>query len=181
MAELEALAQSDVIDLYYGDETHISSEGYVPYGWQFPDEEVAILVEKGHKINCFGIISRDNKFHYATSQENINSLFVMKFLDDFSLNIRKETAIWLDNASIHKSKIIQEAIPYWQERGLFIFYLPEYSPHLNIAETVWRKLKGEWLVPEDYLEQDTLFYAVNRCLANIGTNLTINFSEFNLN
>ncbi|MDQ3633153.1 MAG: transposase [Acidobacteriota bacterium] len=36
-------------------------------------------------------------------------------------------------------------IKYWQTRGLYIFYLPTYSSHLNIAETVWRKLKYEWL------------------------------------
>jgi len=37
-----------------------------------------------------------------------------------------------------------------------------YSPHLNIAETLWRKLKYEWQVPEDYLEKSSLLYAVNR-------------------
>ncbi|MDR0574663.1 MAG: transposase [Tannerella sp.] len=26
---------------------------------------------------------------------------------------------------------------------MFITFLPPYSPHLNIAETVWRKLKKE--------------------------------------
>ena len=46
---------------------------------------------------------------------------------------------------------------------------------------MWRKLKAEWITPEDYLEKDSLFYAVNRCMANIGTNLKINFSHFNAN
>ena len=44
-----------------------------------------------------------------------------------------------------------------------------------------QKLKLEWLDPEDYLDKDQLFYAVNRCLANVGVNLKINFSKFNLN
>ena len=48
-------------------------------------------------------------------------------------------------------------MPYWQKRGLFIFFLPPYSQHLNIAETIWRKLKKEWLEPEDYFEKDSLF------------------------
>jgi transposase len=60
-------------------------------------------------------------------------------------------------------------------------YLPPYSPQLNLAETLWRKLKTEWLTVEDYLEQDRLFYATNRCLASVGTHLSINFSKFNLN
>ncbi|KAA6326056.1 hypothetical protein EZS27_024792, partial [termite gut metagenome] len=74
-----------------------------------------------------------------------------------------------------------ERIPYWQERGLFLFFLPPYSPHLNIAETIWRKLKKEWLDPEDHFDKDSLFYAVNRCLANLGTNLNIKYSKFNEN
>ena len=75
---------------------------------------------------------------------------------------------------------MNERLEYWQQRGLYVFFLPPYSPHLNLAETLWRKLKKEWLVPEDYLEKDTLFYATNRCLANVGKKLTINFSPFNL-
>jgi hypothetical protein len=42
-----------------------------------------------------------------------------------------------------------------------------------------RKLKKEWLNPEDYLSKDELFYATNRCLANVGINLKIKFADFN--
>ena len=44
----------------------------------------------------------------------------------------------------------------WQERGLSVFYLPAYSPPLNIAEVLWRKLKQEWLRAEDYADNETL-------------------------
>jgi transposase len=181
LAELEKLAQKGAIDLFYGDETHISSEGYVPYGWQFPDEEVSILVEKGHKMNVFGLINRQNICHWASTDENIDGFFVMKQLDNLSLNITKETFIVLDNASVHKCKLIEERLPFWQKRGLFVFYLPTYSPHLNIAETLWRHLKGGWLKPDDYLQKDSLFYSINRCMANIGNKCKINFSPFNAN
>lgn len=181
LAELEKLSQAGLIDLFYGDETHVCSEGYVPYGWQFPDEKVSILVEKGHKINCFGLISRCNKFHWATSEQNIDSEFIKDFIDKLSLKIEKETCLVLDNASIHRADTIQKMIRFWQKRGLFILFLPPYSPELNLAETVWRKMKGEWIDPDDYIEKDALFYAVNRFLANLGKNVKIKFSEFNLN
>jgi transposase len=170
-----------LIDLLYGDESHVCSEGYVPYGWQFPGEDVCILAEKGHKINCFGLISRTNDCHWVTSTQNINSEFILEQLDRLSFKIRKQTFIVLDCARVHTAKIIMERLEYWQQRGLYIFFLPPYSPHLNLAETLWRKLKKEWLVPEDYLEKDPLFYATNRCLANVGKKLTIKFSPFNLN
>jgi len=181
LAELEKLSQHSLIDLFYGDESHVSSEGYVPYGWQFPNEKVSIYLEKGHKINIFGLISRQNQCYWAITQQNINGQFVMGQLDELSLKIKKETFVVLDNASVHHSKIFQENLLIWQQRGLFIFFLPTYSPHLNIDETMWRKLKAEWLIPEDYLQKNRLFYAANRCMANIGTYLKINFSPFNVN
>jgi transposase len=179
LGELENLSSRATIGLYYGDETHVCSEGYVPYGWQFPDEEVCILSEKAYKINCFGFIGRENQCFWQTTTQNIDTRFVLEFLEQFSFKIQKTTFVVLDNARIHKAKDIKERMPYWQKRGLYIF--PPYSPHLNIAETLWRKLKKEWLNPEDYLTKDTLFYALNRCMANVGVNLNINFSHFNLN
>lgn len=46
--ELEQQKKGGLIDLYYGDERHICSEGYVPYGWQFCGEDVYISSEKRH-------------------------------------------------------------------------------------------------------------------------------------
>lgn len=148
---------------------------------QFPNEKVAIYTEKGYKINVFGLIGRTNQCHWTSTQQNIDSQFVVDHLDDLSFKIKKHTVVVLDNASVHQSKLLKQLLPIWQKRGLFLFFLPTYSPHLNIAETMWRKLKLEWLIPEDYLEKDQLFYAVNRCMANIGKNLNINFSPFNAN
>jgi transposase len=87
----------------------------------------------------------------------------------------------LDNARIHKTKDIKERIPFWHKRGLFLFFLPPYSPHLNIAETLWRKLEKEWLDPAYYLTQDDLAYALNRCMADMGKGQIIKFSHFNAN
>lgn len=178
--ELEKLSNNQDIDLYYGDESHFSSEGYVPYGWQFPDEEVCIPVEKGFKINVLGIISRDNKCRFSVTQGNIDSDFVVAFFEKLSLEINKPTCVILDNASVHRSKKVKERLEYWQNRGLYFFYLPPYSPELNIAETLWRKLKKEWIDPLDYTNKDSLFYAVNRCMANIGKAIRIKYSPFSI-
>ncbi|KAA6345463.1 hypothetical protein EZS27_006959 [termite gut metagenome] len=175
------MSEQGKIDLFYGDESHACSEGYVPYGWQFPHEDVCILSEKSHKINCLGFINRQSKYYWKTTEQPIDAEFILEYMEDFSFQIHKETVIVLDNARIHTSKIIRERIPYWQARGLFLFFLPPYSPHLNIAEIIWRKLKKEWLNPEDYSNKDSLFYAVNRCSANLGTNLKIQYAKFNAN
>ena len=44
---LNQQADNDLIDLYYGDESGFSEQGYYPYAWQFSDEKVAPPVTHG--------------------------------------------------------------------------------------------------------------------------------------
>ena len=100
------------------------------------------------------------------STKSINSQVVIECLDKFSLTIKKKTVIVLDNAPWHVSEAVTKKIEHWENRGLFIFYLPTYSPHLNIIETLWRKIKLEWLKPEHFENKETLHAAVNNILKN---------------
>lgn len=178
MGELEKLSESKQIDLYYGDESGVSLVPNVPYGWQFRDEEVSMPSEKGTAINCFGLFTRSNQSWTAVSEKAINAAFVVEQLERFSFSLKRITVVVLDNAPIHTGKKMRERIQGWQSRGLFMFYLPAYSPHLNIAETVWRKLKYEWLSGSDYESKGHLQYAVKQALTAFGGNLKIKFSGF---
>lgn len=115
-------------------------------------------------------------FYYEITESSINSDFIIEYLDNFSFKIKKETVIVLDNAKIHTSKKVKERLKYWQDRGLYIFFLPPYSPQLNIIERLWKEIKEGWLRPCDYENFDTLRYAVNRVFANIGKEINMNFS-----
>ena len=96
----------------------------------------------------FGMTARDNRYEGFTSREGINSAMLVDFLDRLSMRHRpRKTVIVLDKAGIHRSKIISEARPVWEKRNLFLFYLPPYSPQLNIALTLWRILKGKRIRP----------------------------------
>lgn len=178
LGQLEDLSEQELIDLYYGDESRVSLEPCIPYGWQFPDEEVFMPTQKGAGFNCFALLKRNNECLMETSEQNINSQFILERLEDLSVKLKKLTVIVLDNARIHTSKIIKERIKVWQQRGLYLFYLPRYSPHLNIVEILWRKLKYEWLNPLDYQEKENLFYQIRLALTGVGQNLFIQFSKF---
>ena len=179
LGALETLAEEQLIDLYDGDEARVSTEPCIPYGWQFADEEVYFPAERSGGVNCFAFLSRTNQCHFATTQNSIKAEFIVEQLDRFSFGLPRPTVIVLDNASIHTAGIIKARLQVWQERGLFIFYLPRYSPHLNIAEVLWRKLKYEWLSPLDYVSKENLFYTVRQALSAVGTSLRIGFSRFN--
>lgn len=158
----------------------MSQEGHVPYGWQLEAEKVAIEATKGKSINCFGLLSRTNRFIYRNTERNINADFIIGILDELSMEINKPTVVVLDNARPHTAKKVKRLFDVWQKRGLYIFYLPPYSPQLNIIERLWREFKGGWLKPEDYKCCDSLFYAVNRICANIGKTLFMEFSDFKI-
>lgn len=179
MQLLEYRSETGEIDLYYADETQISEQGYVPYGWQFKDENIAIVSSKAAHINCFGLLSRDNRFVSQTTNENITSDFVIEQLDAFSFRIQKHTVIVLDNAKIHQSQKMKAMQSIWAKRKLFIFFLPPYSPHLNIIERLWKELKARWITPDDYEDEQRLFYSVKLILNAVGSNLFINFKPFN--
>lgn len=172
---MEALSEQGLIDLYFGDESHFCSQGYSPRGWQFKGEKVSIEVEKRFRINCFAMISRQNQCIYKTFMENINSQFIVDTLDELANSLTKETVLVLDNASVHKSKLVKAKLEEWQEKGLYIFYLPPYSPELNIAETLWRILKTLEIRPQDYKSKESLLQRLLERLENIGKNWKVKF------
>ena len=129
-----------------------------------------------HKLFC-PAFKRQPLAH--RNDTRITAQFIFEQFERFSGGLKNLTVVVMDNAQIDRARIIKERIKVWQRRGLYLFYLPRYSPHLNIVETMWRKLKDEWLAPKDYETRETLCYAVRQALSAIGTTLHINFSGFN--
>lgn len=166
--------------MYYGDESRVALDPCAPYGWQFAGEEVFMSAAKGAGLNCFALLSRANELLFEVTRRRVTSEFITEQLERLSFTVRRTTVVVLDNARVHTSRQVAERRPFWQQRGLFVFYLPPYSPHLNLAETLWRKLKYEWLQPSDYATADGLFYRVRQALAAVGSMLKIKFSEFSL-
>ena len=123
------------------------------------------------------MITRDNDFVYKTTYEMIDTNFIIGQLDWFSYQIKKHTIIVLDNASVHQSKAMTAIQKVWAKRQLFIFYLPPYSPHLNIVERVWKEMKARWIQTKDYENEQQLLYATTFILSAIGKDLTINFRK----
>lgn len=149
----------------------------MPYAWQFRDEDVWMPSGQGPRLNCFGLLRRDNTLRFQTSTQNLTAAFIVEQLERLSLSISRETVVVLDNARVHTAEAVRACRSVWEQRGLTLFYLPPYSPHLNLAETLWRKLKYEWLRPHDYRSFTNLQDATRRALAAVGSRLTIAFSN----
>ena len=150
----------------------------MPYGWQFPGESITIPSDRGARLNIWGMIDYNSRYHGFCSTESMTSERIADFLDKFSLTIRKDTFIVLDNAKGAQKQVYEGNEKDMGEKGSFSFSSCLLIPLIStLPRLFWRMLKGQWIQPADYVSTDNLFYAVNRGLAGLGKSHFINFSK----
>ena len=71
------------------------------------------------------------------------------------------TVVVLDNGSIHRSHDVRAAVPDLWTRGVYLYFLPPYSPDLNDIEPVFRVIKHDELPERRYATLSTLTDAVH--------------------
>jgi putative transposase len=66
----------------------------------------------------------------------------------------------LDNAGIHTSKVLKAARPGLAKLGVYLYYLPAYSPELNRIEPVFKQVKHHEMPVRSYTSKAELRQAV---------------------
>lgn len=171
------LYQNNVIDLFFADEAGFCLTPCIPYGWQMKGQQVKLVPKDSKRLSVFGLMSLDNRLAAYPTEETTNGTFIVQCIEEFIKTIDKPTVIVLDNAPIHRCQAVYQRIEQWQEQGLYIFFLPKYSPHLNYIEILWRKIKYQWLKPENYISWSKLTKALKGILKNFGTEYRIHFTN----
>ncbi len=67
----------------------------------------------------------------------------------------------LDNASLHHSHVVREALPALWAQRIYFYFLPTYSPELNAIEPVFRAIKHCDLPDRVYTPRPALEAAVD--------------------
>lgn len=171
------LAQAGIIKLYFGDESGFSLTPSVPYGWIKKGEDACILAQRSARVNVFGLLSTDQDLHTYQKSGRLNAQFIIESLDDFTLRMVKPTVLVLDNASLHTCQLFEAKREEWEQKGLYLFLLPKYSPHLNRIERLWKQIKYHWLKAEDYLSLEILQQALLNIFTGFGTSFNLHFND----
>jgi putative transposase len=111
------------------------------------------------RINLIGTLCLEEgeageRLEYSLIEGAYRSGEVMGYLDalaEEAENAAEEVVVVLDNASFHTAKVVSERREGWEAKGLRLYFLPAYSPHLNLIEGVWRRLKG-FLMPRRFYD-----------------------------
>ena len=78
----------------------------------------------------------------------------------------------LDNAGIHRSRTVRAARRELAERGIWLWYLPPYSPELNDIERTFRTLKHEAMPRRTFTATKALTAAVETAFGQVKAQLT---------
>ncbi len=129
---------------------------------------------KQGRVNLIGTLSFEGEveaLEYRMLEGSCRSGEVVGYLDLLAEEAErngKPVVVVLDRAPFHRAGAVRERRPGWEEKGLRLYYLPAYGPHLNLIEGVWRRLKG-FLMPRRYYDSlAELKQAVSSALSLLG-------------
>ncbi len=120
-------------------------------------------------------MTRQNALFYEMLETTLNTDGFIAIMDRFVKQINKKTVLVLDNCPIHKSKKFINKMKQWEEQDLLIFFLPPYSPELNLIEILWKRIKYQWIPFNAYTSFQNLKTELSAILANFGKYTTLYF------
>ena len=184
-AQLKALREQSQggaceFEIWYFDEAGFTLTPSLPYAWQ-PIGERIELASPGNqrkRQNVLGFLRWDGAdFYSAAFEGSIDNHLVGGCFRAFA-EARKSTQpklVILDNAPAHRGDEFEEALEELAQLGLYVMFLPSYSPELNLIELLWKKIKYEWLPMDVYGSFETLSEALFEVLKGIGSKYRITF------
>ncbi len=178
LVKLQQAAHDGACQLFYFDQSGFSASPPVQRGWSPIGKPHQVFPQPHCKRSVLGALNFGAQLlTYHASKTTIKRPDVVQFLDQIAHQSIPDllTVVVLDNASIHHN-IDQETIDRWfLEHRMVLFYLPPYSPELNLIEILWKHAKYHWRQFVTWTK-DTIDTEIEKLLGKFGSEFQINFS-----
>jgi hypothetical protein len=77
---------------------------------------------------------------------------------------KSRKVVVLDNYRVHQSRLVKSYLAVLKKVRVVFFYLPPYSPELNLIEAEWRQIKYQGLPCRSFAQLEELFQAVDAAM-----------------
>jgi transposase len=172
LANLKAKAAAGSIVLYYLDECGFAPTLPVGCSWCLAGQRKLIRYEapQGRRVNALAAYrpyGRSPRLDVFTAERTWNSHDLIGFLKALPWS-KAPRVVVLDNAGLHTSKVIRRARRELSSKGIYLYFLPPYSPELNEIEPVFRQVKYQEIPERSHTTRIGLRVAVERGFGNYG-------------
>ena len=140
------------------------SYSYVKKGEQKPLEQTPC---RGRRLSILALWEPLKSFEYGLAIGSFTSKSYIKLMDweaERALkrleNTGQITVVVQDNGSLHRSEQVQAKWRQWQDKGLYLFFLPKYCSQMNLIEPEWHQLKTHELAGRMFEDEYDLAIAV---------------------
>jgi putative transposase len=136
----------------------------VSYTWVRHRERRRVPYENpgGRRVNALAALVKagaDPAVYWVAKPGSLRSEHLVASLAELP-PVAVPTVVVLDNGSIHRSKAARAAIPALWARGVYLYYLPPYSPDPNAIEPAFRAIKHHRMPERRYATLPALLDAV---------------------
>lgn len=168
-----------MLDLYYLDECGFSPTLPTGYAWCRRSRRLAVPYEapKGRRVNVVGALApfapggpqlvwESRQARQSRYDGPAHLRFVREVVAGLpsehppGLVRSRRCVVVVDNYSVHHAKVVNVEMPALAAAGVEFFFLPPYSPELNLIEAAWRHIKYEQMPERSYATADGLQAAV---------------------
>lgn len=136
-------AKAEGAEIYWGDETGVSSVEHYPRGYA-PKGKTPVLVlsqSKRERVNLISAVNNRGAMRFMVYQETMTAQVLIRFMERLVKDAGRKVFLILDNLRVHHSKVVQAWLKEHME-SIEVFFLPSYSPELNPDEFMNGDLKN---------------------------------------
>ena len=178
LAKLRLHERAGRCDVFDGDESGFCLQPTLGCCWQPPGPTLSVPVQAhSRRWNVCGFWRGDGELAHPGRAGRLGAKEFIEAVETRLLpTLHRPSILILDNGPCHRSRLVKARRAEWRRRGLRLFFLPPYCPHLNRIETLWRLVKHHWLLLTAYANFATLRESVTALLNTIGLNYRVIFS-----
>ena len=135
------------------------------YSWvrQHQRKRVPYENPEGRRVNALAALVKHGNppaLYWVAKPGSLRAEHLVRFLYRLP-PVPMPTVVVLDNGSIHRSKETRAAIPALRRRGIYLYFLPPYSPELNEIEPAFGAVKHRGMPERRYTTVSALLTAVH--------------------
>jgi putative transposase len=148
----------------------------VTYSWVRPGERKLIPYEnpQGRRLNALAAMDKTGPepglYWVAKPNKALKAEEFLRFLDALP-RLPVLRVVVLDNGSIHHNDLVKAALPDLWTKGIYLYYLPPYSPELNEIEPLFQDVKHHDLPERTYTSVPALTSAVHDAFTRAETRI----------